>query len=239
MLWNASAIKGYQIAASDGDVGHVDDILIDEASWTVRWLIVHTGSWLDQRSVCLPAWSLTPPDPEAHHMTVDLTRRQIEGSPEVGEDDRLSPADQAIVAGYYAEASRAKIDAEAGGVATLARHPLLNLEASTRLFSLKALMNATVEAVDGEIGHVESLILDDRTWVVKYLMVHTGGWWADKKVLILPATVTSVDDIRGSIDLIVDREKVRGSPPYWPGDTVDVAFDEQFHIYYGIKWMRK
>ena len=223
MFWNVSAIKGYDIAATDGDVGHVADILFDDVSWTVRWLIVHTGSWLNQRAVCLPVWALAQPDPEAHDLAVTLTRRQIENAPEVDEDARLSLEGEAVVSAYYRH---------------LHSDPAA-LEPSHHLVSLRALKDATVEATDGEIGHVESLLVDARTWDITYLVVHTGQWWADKKVLILPGAVDRIDDIRSSIDLNVSREKVRGSPDYVAAETVDGAFDEQFHIYYGVKWMRK
>jgi hypothetical protein len=45
MLRNASAIEGYVIAASDGRLGTVSDILFDDASW----LVVDTGKWLSGR----------------------------------------------------------------------------------------------------------------------------------------------------------------------------------------------
>ena len=54
MLWNASAINGYAIAASDGHIGTVSDFLFDDTSWRVRWLVVDTGNWLSGRKVLLP-----------------------------------------------------------------------------------------------------------------------------------------------------------------------------------------
>ena len=54
MLRNASAIHGYAIVASDGHLGTVSDILFDDASWLVRWLVVDTGKWLSGRKVLLP-----------------------------------------------------------------------------------------------------------------------------------------------------------------------------------------
>ena len=57
MLRNASAIKGYAIAASDGRIGSVSDFLFDDASWVVRWLLVDTGKWLSGRKVLLPPFA--------------------------------------------------------------------------------------------------------------------------------------------------------------------------------------
>jgi len=239
MFWNASAIKGYAIAATDGDVGHVADIMIDSVNWTVRWLIVDTGSWLNQRTVGLPVWALSRPDPEAHDLAVTLTRRQIESSPEIDEDRLLSLEQEVLMSAHYASVSRSEPKPIQGLVTTLVRTDPVIVEGSRNLVSLNALKNASVEASDGEIGHVESLIVDPETWTIKYLVVHSGFFGAAKKVLILPSTVVHIDDIRGSIDLNVSREKVRGSPDYVALDTIDGAFDETFHIYYGVKWMKK
>jgi len=54
MLWKASTIHGYAIAASDGEIGRVSDFLFDDATWLIRWLVVETGSWLSGRKVLLP-----------------------------------------------------------------------------------------------------------------------------------------------------------------------------------------
>lgn len=230
MLWNASALKGYQIAATDGDVGHVADLYIDPKTWSVRWLIVETGTWLNQRAVCLPAWALARPDPEKQNLAVNLTRLQIETSPGIDGDRGLSRDRESTIDEHYRQ-----------GLAPAATDQQLDVGTPVRanLVSLNVLTNATVEALDGEIGHIESLIVDPDLWVIRYLVVHTGAWWADRKVLILPDLIARFDDIRASIDLTVDRAKVRSSPDYIDAETVDGAYDEQFHIYYGVKWMRK
>ena len=54
MLWDASAINGYAIEASDGRLGTVSDFLFGDVSWINRWLVVDTGNWLSGREVLLP-----------------------------------------------------------------------------------------------------------------------------------------------------------------------------------------
>ncbi len=239
MFWNASAIKGYTVFATDGDVGHVVDILIDDVAWTVRWLEVETGNWLNRHTVCLPLWALNPPDPKTHILTVALNRAQIGSSPEADGDGNLSQDHEAKISEHYASLCPlyAQCEPASQGEKVLIRPAQVG--PSQNLVSLNGLRNSTVDASDGEIGHVESLLVDTRTWTIKYLVVHTSDWWADKKVLILPDTIERIDYVRGRIDLRVTREKVRGSPDFVAEETIDGAFDEQFHIYYGIKWMKK
>ena len=54
MLIKASDIKGFKITATDGSIGTVTDFLFDDESWTLRWIVVDTGTWLSGRKVLLP-----------------------------------------------------------------------------------------------------------------------------------------------------------------------------------------
>jgi len=49
MLKPASGFKGLTIAATDGDIGSVNDLYFDDLSWTIRYLVVDTGTWLPGR----------------------------------------------------------------------------------------------------------------------------------------------------------------------------------------------
>jgi hypothetical protein len=79
MLWNASAMTGYAIKASNGEIGTVSDMIFEDVDWAIRWLIVDTGEWLPGRKVFLPVSSLGTADPRASPLPVNLTMRQIGG----------------------------------------------------------------------------------------------------------------------------------------------------------------
>jgi hypothetical protein len=53
MLWDASAINGYAIEATDGWLGAVSDLLFEDVGWVVRWLIIDPGNWAPGRKVLL------------------------------------------------------------------------------------------------------------------------------------------------------------------------------------------
>lgn len=98
MLWDASALIGQIVDASDGAVGTVSDLLFNDASWSVRWLVVDTGAWLPGRRVLLPPLALGQPDSAARHIPVMLTMKQVKDSPEVGTD---MPVSRQIEASVY------------------------------------------------------------------------------------------------------------------------------------------
>ena len=101
MLWHASAINGYAIEASDGDIGTVSDFLFDDASWLVRWLVVDTGNWLSGRKVLLPPSVLGRLYPKDREFAVKLTKQQIKDSPEIDTDRPVSRQMETSVYDYY------------------------------------------------------------------------------------------------------------------------------------------
>src|SRR5580698_6791104 len=101
MLWNASAINGYAIAASDGQIGTVSDFLFDDISWLVRWLVVDTGDWLSGRKVLLPPSVLGHVDSTGEKFSVTLTMQQVKDSPEIDTDRPVSRQMETRVYDHY------------------------------------------------------------------------------------------------------------------------------------------
>jgi hypothetical protein len=75
-------VTRYDIEASDGSIGTVDDLLCDDAMWIVRYMVVDTRKWLPGKSVLVaPTW-IDQVEWSKHRVKVDLTRDEVSGSPE-------------------------------------------------------------------------------------------------------------------------------------------------------------
>ena len=101
------------------------------------------------------------------------------------------------------------------------------------LRSIEAVTGYHIHASDGEIGHVEDFLVEDADWSIHYLVVDTKNWWPGKKVLISPRLAREIDWTDRLVNLDVDRQKVKDSPPYDASTTVDWAYENHFHNYYG------
>ena len=44
-------LTGYTVRATDGEVGKVNEFYFDDATWTIRYMVVKTGNWLSGRVV--------------------------------------------------------------------------------------------------------------------------------------------------------------------------------------------
>jgi hypothetical protein len=89
------------------------------------------------------------------------------------------------------------------------------------------------EATDGEIGHVEDFLVDDRIWAIRYVVVDTRNWWPGRKVLISPEWIKRVSwpDSRVYVDLT--REGVKASPEYDPDRPLERDYESRLYRHYG------
>lgn len=81
-LRSASEIIGYKISASDDEIGHVEDFILDDENWTIRYIVVDTRNWLPGRKVLVSHLWIEFISWPARKVMVNLTREQIENSPE-------------------------------------------------------------------------------------------------------------------------------------------------------------
>ena len=95
----ARKICGATIRAVDGDVGTLEDFYFEEDRWTVRYLLVDTGTWMSGKKVLLSpmsvdgAWDVTS-------IRVSLNKDQVWQSPEFDSTGPLSGDHERLVLGH-------------------------------------------------------------------------------------------------------------------------------------------
>jgi sporulation protein YlmC with PRC-barrel domain len=253
MLWHASAINGYAIAASDGHIGTVSDFLFDDASWLVRWVVVDTGNWLSGRKVLLPPSALGRLSANDRLFAVKLTKQQVKDSPEIDTDRPVSRQMETNVYDYYGWSPYWGTGFNMGGYGFMPGYgmasPYLGAQRGAQkvdeaqadrddvhLRSIEAVTGYHIHASDGEIGHVEDFLVDDGDWRIHYLVVDTKNWWPGKKILVSSRSAGEIDWTDRLVNLDVDRQRIKDGPAYDPSMTIDRAYDEKLLTYYGIKF---
>lgn len=86
MLHKATYLKGFHLLATDGEIGHVDDFLIDE-TWRVRYLVADTSNAIGGSSVLIAASSVEAIEAANSKIRVKLSRDDIKRSPSVSTAD--------------------------------------------------------------------------------------------------------------------------------------------------------
>ena len=79
-LRSAAEVSGYHIHASDGDIGHVDDFLVGDTSWSIHYLKVETSNWWMGQTVLVSPRAIRSIDWSERKANVNLTRAEIKAS---------------------------------------------------------------------------------------------------------------------------------------------------------------
>lgn len=89
-LHSTGHIRGRKLQASDGEIGHIADFILDDEDWAIRYLDIDTISWWPSKHVLIcPRW-IDHISWEDFLVHVDLTREQIKSSPEYNKDSDLN-----------------------------------------------------------------------------------------------------------------------------------------------------
>ena len=251
MLFAVSGLTGCRIAASDGRIGAVKDFLFDDRSWKIRWMEVDTGHWLPGRKVLIHPSAIgplsVPPKPrvpmispgDSLEVAVNLTRRQIESSPEAREDDPVSKDMASLLYDYYGWDPDwgATDNGESAVVAEAAERRAASIESGPEgdphLHSAASVTGYHVHASDGELGHVENLLADDANWNIRYLVIATRSWWPGKVVRLAPYAVADVDWLDRQVKLNVTRDQVKSAPTWDPLAMMDEVGEQQLRRHFG------
>jgi sporulation protein YlmC with PRC-barrel domain len=89
-----------------------------------------------------------------------------------------------------------------------------------------------IDASDGEIGHVEDVIIDDETWAIRYLIVDTRDWWPGKQVLVSPQWIERVGWSESTVFINLPRQSIKRSPEYTPLSLLTRDHEAALHRHY-------
>jgi hypothetical protein len=100
-LRSTSEVDGYHLQATDGEIGHVDDFVIDDETWAIRYLIAATQNWWPGKKVLVsPRWIERVSWSESK-VFVNLSRESIKQSPKYTEESLLTREYEAGLHRHY------------------------------------------------------------------------------------------------------------------------------------------
>lgn len=241
MLRRFTYLKGATIGAADGDIGGVEDVYFDDRSWTVRYLVVDTGSWLPGRRVLISPIVIQQVEASGDRLLTNLTRSQVEHSPDVDTARPVSRQQEIELAKHYSypyywtgplrwgAVPHAQVMADRAIESRIASEE----RGDTHLRSAESVTRYGIRATDGDLGHVEDYLIEDGTWAIRYLIVDPRNWWPNKHVLVSTEWITAVSWNDNVVSVDMTREAVRNAPEYDPSAAVSRDYETRLHGYYG------
>jgi hypothetical protein len=246
VLRSIKALTGYTLQTKDDQIGKVTDFYFDDQEWIVRYLVVDTGVWLPERTVLISRLALGQPDREAPLIPVELSKQQVENSPDIALAKPVShqqeielhkhyqwPVYWLMPGGFYHH----------GVPVTAITESMLEDESKTgaapaagednpHLRSVGEVCGYRIQARDGEIGCVEDFIVDDDVWRICYIVIKTRHWWRGKDVLIAPMWIEEINWSLNQVQVNLKRETIKNNPKFDPKTPLDQAYEAQLDNYY-------
>jgi hypothetical protein len=262
MLRSVNELSGFKIVGLDGEIGEVAGFYFDDERWALRYIVVNVGKWLASRQVLVSTLAVTQVDRENRQLQVALTKNQVEKSPDIDTRQPISRQIETDFADYYgyphywgspllrgveerpALAAQQSLGALADAAtpnAASAGHSTAKgkgatvrvVSADVHLRSTQEVSSYTIAATNGEIGHVEDFIVEDESWVIRYLAIDTRNLLPGKKVMISTQWIAAVDWAQAKVHVLLSREWVEQSPSYHSGKLITREYEEYLYGHYG------
>lgn len=222
MLSSIKNLVGCRIQALDGEAGRVRDVYIDDREWAVMYLVVDTCKWLSDRSVLILPSAVTSIDWHKRTISLNLSRMQVDLSPDSSSHEPVSRRMEAEYVPYAAlwtwgtmpvilpfETATGSKDDEPGRLAQDG--------ADAHLRSSRVVQGYHIRASDDSVGHAADFLFDEETWAIRYLIADTRNWLPGKHVLISPQRIRGVDWTDREFRVNLTRRQIERSPEYEAG----------------------
>jgi len=248
MLRSTHEMKNYAIGATDGEIGHVTDFFFDDESWIIRYLVVETGSWLLQRKVLISPFALQESDWMHKRLPVRITREQVKNSPDIDTQNTVSRQHEMAYANYYGypyywggsglwgEGLYAPLLVSRKDIGCNLPEEVAATSAQPRndphLRSCQSVIGYHVHATDGDIGHVQEMLVDEKTWSIRYLVVNTKNYWVGQEVLVSPDWVKSINWEESSVTLDLLQQTIKDSPRFESSTELNRLQESAIHRHY-------
>jgi len=198
MLQSIKQIYRNKLGATDGEIGQVNDFYFDDKSWAVRYVVADTGTWLPGRQVLISPRAFGGFHQAGKVLSVNLTRKQIEGSPAIESHKPVSRQYEEEYHRYYGW----PFYWDGEGLWGRSEYPILSAppktmphqetvaanqkpeHADAHLRSAQAVQGYSIKASDGIAGHVRDFMMDPKNWAICQLVIKTGNRFTGKEVQI-------------------------------------------------------
>lgn len=222
-------LRGHAVEARDGGIGSVKDVLFDDARWVIRYLVVDTGHWLPGRRVLISPASVATLPPADKVVRLELSREQVRASPDASSQEPVSRQFEEAHARHYGypfywtgpylwgQVQRPITGSPPvtapPGPGNLERIAELEREEErargSRLRSVETVTGYAVMALDGYIGEVEDLRMDDADWSVGAMLIETTKAASPGRLWMPVREVLHIDWIAREVRARANRDAIR------------------------------
>ncbi|MFO7852057.1 MAG: PRC-barrel domain-containing protein [Bacteroidota bacterium] len=217
-------IIGYSInPVGDGPKGKVKDFLFDEEKWVIRYMEADFGSFFESKRVLIPRLFIGTPDWDKEEISINLSEKDIDSCPAPEKKLPISRAYEMELNKYY------DIDHywmyDFGAVENPMLYPprpvgipaklVDEKDLDTSLRSYDEVTGYHINALDGKLGHIDDIIVDDEDWQIVYLIADTSNWLPWSKKVILPIDfLNDISYVNQEVSIHLEKDSIKNAPEF-------------------------
>ncbi|MEE4215668.1 MAG: PRC-barrel domain-containing protein [Bacteroidales bacterium] len=218
-------LSGYSVTTQDGTEGKIKDFLFDEKRWIVRYLEVDFGSFFNMKKALIPRSFLENPDPDNENIKLALKGKDIEACPDLDQGIPVSRAYETELNKYYNIDHYWMVDPAAVEVPVLYPPRPLGIpgktvsedDLDTSLRSFKEVEGYHINALDGQLGHIDDIITDEYDWQIVHIIADTSNWLPWSKKVILPLDfLDKISYVKQEVSISLKKDTIKNAPEFDP-----------------------
>jgi sporulation protein YlmC with PRC-barrel domain len=235
MLHILSELNNFAIEATDGKVGKVKDFYFDDRHWVIKYLVVEIESALGNHKILLSSAVIKHLNYGEKSVVIDMSLSDLNDSPRIDASLSVSPLNEIDYLSYYGYAfywdnnlqnSPSHSDeAVVGSSDSVSVESIENnedifvaIDSVRRMYGDRHLRSCCeivgyhIQANDGEIGSLQSMLVDDDTWAIQCCVTKTSNLWFGHQVLIKPPAIKDISWGNAKIYVDMTQQQVKEAP---------------------------
>lgn len=238
-MWRSKKFYGLTLCALDGEIGKVDDLYFDDLKKNVRYIVARTGPWLFARKVLLSPLAIDEIDMGKKQISINLTRKQVQESPDIDTDQPVSRQMEVLYHDYYSwpyyweDPSYSALYSPADLLLYPNNKSTTQKRGDPHLWSAKETFGYDIDASDKKFGVVRDFLIDEN-WRLRHVVVNTKKLWNTQIVLVPVELMDFISYAERGIRFHATELQIQNAPPY-NFSELDNAFEDRVLEHYGLR----
>lgn len=247
MLRKATSILDLEVYSKENQiVGVINDLLFDDATWTIRYFALSGGSFRLGRIVLLTPDSFVSFEENSDGLKTSLSFQQIENCPPIEEHMPISrhyenqlhghfgwfPYWQAPIYPWVGTYTYPPLWGQNGVQRDIGENIVESEHVEPHLRSFSEVQKYRMHAEDGLIGELEDLMVDIPSWRVTHLIADTRRWIPGKQVVLDKGLVQDFRWAEKEVLIEMSQDEIKSAPEFDPDRLPSETFQRQIADYY-------